>query len=686
VSRVKVIFVNALLALLLVATGARAQDDDEAVRLREPAPEAYIAAMPALTTGLGSGVEYVNVECEYESDFINLLIGEFIFRYGDVMDAELLLNLYKELDIYYPTYSTFEEPYLSPRDWNIRIVEQWLSDNPTDLDEVDNLSFVEYEIDVEAHDFDADGKHEWLLYVTRGDQRVDYADLWIAHHDPAQPSGYHIHGTDLPWYVDLDGWVFTREEAPRTITHFDDLNADGKPELAVWVCCIWQAGMGATGSYGEFYLMGWNDDGGMRMLTARVRTDEDGEEHIWPSLPGFPGRFENIDGDAALEWVWTLRHPDSWQCIREEHFVYDWDGVYYMEAQVQDAYEETVNCAVRQAEDAAWHRAPDDRSKWLGSCQNLVQGDQLGDESGRNAFQVDGELTDGDISAEELLVNATERAQEIAYRRPHVLDGVDVHFTDAIAIVITRPFASAMTNGGAGPAHMIVSTPFIGTDMRVDLGEGVHMCFQGLPVGVMDDAQANLAAFSPNGADNRGTVIIIGAVPSAFVGAAARWIGRISVWFTFFPPRSETFHPFQSVHRVTGSPVASLRRWRGSACASRGPSAGSLRFRAPFLPLAALYTPRAAARSPVRAGNACPQTLSRYRLCTPLGNPCIDTPSLGFSSSSETRVPPPRLRYSVDMPILRGESASAARLHLSHRPVVLQWESPCAYFTLRTLF
>ena len=71
--------------------------------------------------------------------------------------------------------------------------------------------------------------------------------------------------------------------------------------------------------------------------------------------------------------------------------------------------------------------------------------------------------------------------------------------------------------------------------MRVALGELMHMGYQGLAVGVVGDAQTNLSALASDRTDNGRSIVIICAMPSAFVGPAARRVGWISMCFAFFP-------------------------------------------------------------------------------------------------------------------------------------------------------
>ena len=78
---------------------------------------------------------------------------------------------------------------------------------------------------------------------------------------------------------------------------------------------------------------------------------------------------------------------------------------------------------------------------------------------------------------------------------------------------------------------------------------------------MLNYSQAHLAALTANRPNDRGTVIRVSAVSPLFIGPAAGWVGWIWVIVTFFPPRSETFHLFQSVHPVRGCGVGDAAHW-----------------------------------------------------------------------------------------------------------------------------
>src|SRR5512140_3387395 len=97
--------------------------------------------------------------------------------------------------------------------------------------------------------------------------------------------------------------------------------------------------------------------------------------------------------------------------------------------------------------------------------------------------------------------------------------------------------------------------------MRFGQSEVMHMLLQRFLVSVMSDAQAYLSTFTTDGSDDWRTVILIRAVSTQVIGAAARRIGRLKVFVTFFPQHSETFHRFQYAHRGEAYLAVLFLRW-----------------------------------------------------------------------------------------------------------------------------
>jgi hypothetical protein len=199
-----------------------------------------------------------------------------------------------------------------------------------------------------------------------------------------------------------------------------------------------------------------------------------------------------------------------------------------------------------------------------GSCKAQVQSDQGRDELGRYTLEIDAEFAHGNVSTQVSLVNTAKRTQEITGRSPQALHRVGMNFADAVAVIISRPFSLTMTDRGMGSDDMVVATPLVREDLGTDSGRLVNVLAQGFLVGMMNDPQSNLAGFSANRAHNRRAIVLVRPMSTLVVGSASGWVAWIAMGVTFFPPRSETSHRFQSGRRIRLWSVAVARHWLGA--------------------------------------------------------------------------------------------------------------------------
>jgi hypothetical protein len=312
-----------------------------------------------------------------------------------------------------------------------------------------------------------------------------------------------------------------------------------------------------------------------------------------------------------------------------------------------------------------------------------VPSDKPGDELRIDAFEIDLMFAHSQVVVQILLVDATKRAQEIAGRGPQAFDGIGVDFAEAIAVVIARPFLLPMTHRGVDPIEMIVPLPFIRVTSGVFLGVAVHVFLPCLPIRVLPHPQPTLATFPADSPHDGRTIILIGAVASSLVGAAARRVARIAVFVAFFPPRSGTSHRFLSRDPATAGNLKCGIRWLGGVSATDGrtgargrvPQLTSLRGR--LGKRHGLTTPHGA------VPNCCRRTGFPYR-----GYRCADSGSSDNRQSrvyvGETRGRVRGFRRNRDSAILGGESVSPPRRYWrGHRGVRLS-EKSCLPFTTRS--
>jgi len=197
-----------------------------------------------------------------------------------------------------------------------------------------------------------------------------------------------------------------------------------------------------------------------------------------------------------------------------------------------------------------------------------VLSDKASDKGGTDTFEIDSMFTHSQIAVQVFFVDTAKRAQKIACGRPQPFDGVGMHFPDAIPILIAGPFLLAVPHRVMSPFDAVVALPLIRITGGACLSVAVDVFLQRLAIGMLAHAQSTLPTLPADGADDGRTIVLIGPVPTAFVGAAARRIARVAVFVAFFPPRSETSPRFPSRCPVTLSRLTSYIRWLGAVGAT----------------------------------------------------------------------------------------------------------------------
>lgn len=139
------------------------------------------------------------------------------------------------------------------------------------------------------------------------------------------------------------------------------------------------------------------------------------------------------------------------------------------------------------------------------------------------------------VTGKMLLVYTAKGPQEVAESGPHPFGGVGMNFSKAIAILVPRPFMAAMIDSDMLTRKVVVALPLVSVDPRPRGGEFGDVAFERFAIGVVDHPQAHLSALPTNRADLRRTIIVIGSVSPVFVCPPARGIGRILMFFAFFP-------------------------------------------------------------------------------------------------------------------------------------------------------
>lgn len=97
------------------------------------------------------------------------------------------------------------------------------------------------------------------------------------------------------------------------------------------------------------------------------------------------------------------------------------------------------------------------------------------DEIGTDAFEIDIEFADGNITRKVFLVNTSKGTKKIANCRPHAFTCVGMDLTNTVPVIVLSPLAFAMTDGCVATNDMVVTFPFVGVDLGSRKGEFMNM-------------------------------------------------------------------------------------------------------------------------------------------------------------------------------------------------------------------
>ncbi|MBA3872530.1 MAG: hypothetical protein H0X30_25615 [Anaerolineae bacterium] len=331
-----------LLLALLAMCGlgvVQARDGEQEYRLHVPSASEYLKALPEIIKSYPT-----DDSGETSYDFIDALENIFEMRYGSTASAAELSQAYDLLD-YGSIQGRNYMPYLDAKSWHKSIVERWFEENSVQLNNLPIIQFLTYTIDSTSYDFNGDGKPEWLLHVQR---KGSFEDYWVAWSDQSQKSGYRFDDLPIPL------------QAEASLDRVEDLNGDGKPELIFESSATVSAASWVIAEGYYLYLVGWHKTG-FEILTTNIYKNQEGEmrlQHTIPTIRTQGGKFwtfQNIDKDAALEILENARYEDNYECVENASAQYDWDGTYYRHINNERTEENSVNCALRDAEQAMWN-------------------------------------------------------------------------------------------------------------------------------------------------------------------------------------------------------------------------------------------------------------------------------------------------------------------------------------------
>ena len=130
-------------------------------------------------------------------------------------------------------------------------------------------------------------------------------------------------------------------------------------------------------------------------------------------------------------------------------------------------------------------------------------------------------------------MNTPKRAKEVSDCCPDAFNAIRMNLANTIGIVISRPLTVFMTDHSVLTIKRVIPTPTICIDAGIRVRELMHMSCQRLFIRVMNPTQSHTTTLATESANDRGTVVGVGAVAFAFVSAPTGRVFRVSVPLAF---------------------------------------------------------------------------------------------------------------------------------------------------------
>ncbi|MCC6615757.1 MAG: hypothetical protein IT320_19965 [Anaerolineae bacterium] len=333
-----------ILMLLLVSPGLAQDASGETYQFRRPGIAEYLAGVSAILDLEAARPDGIS------RDLMLALDQEIEQFYGDGLAEADTATIYHVFDKLYD----WDGGWLNRRQWVSALVRSWLRENRIDLSQLPNISSDELELElaVEPFDFNVDGQPEFIINVAWRD--VAYRDILILDDE------LNLIPIEVPWFgccyhdtsVQSGGLKVERRE---------DINADGLPE---WV--LVRGGVGGNHlNSGYLIILAWRDGQLVDLAHADERdrgpntlSFEEGAAGNQDTLARtVTWKFEDVDGDAALEIIQTQDFFDNWDCHLQEARIFDWSGAqdrYVMDGRHYDYADDTPGCQTRFAQQAMW--------------------------------------------------------------------------------------------------------------------------------------------------------------------------------------------------------------------------------------------------------------------------------------------------------------------------------------------
>lgn len=130
-------------------------------------------------------------------------------------------------------------------------------------------------------------------------------------------------------------------------------------------------------------------------------------------------------------------------------------------------------------------------------------------------------------------MNTPKRAKKVSQCCPDAFNTIRMNLAHTIGIGISCPFTLFMTDHSVLTLQSVIPPPPICIDAGLRVRELMHMSRQCLFIRVMNPTQSHTTTLATECANDRGTVVGVGAVAFTFVAAPTGRVARGSMPLTF---------------------------------------------------------------------------------------------------------------------------------------------------------
>lgn len=334
-------FLALLFALIVMTLNLSAQEDE--YRLRVPSAEEFMLFIPEI-------VEQYSQEQSDNFHLLLILYYELFERYPNFSEQSFE-TLYAVSNVFhnYTSIQGFFGDEITQSDWNDWVITAWLQANPNILNSANHLEFGNFQLDITRADLSGDGIEELLIKIVAFHPEYSnltrYIHYWVLQEDEMKPLLYHRIYTPLKSYPG-SGYDGALQRAGNILTYqIEDINDDG---LLEWVVLQGRYNFSGFAECRQLWVLAWRDNGLANLMDDELHYCTSNHSMLEETSPN---AFYQFTSGLIIQLHNTY---DSWGCQWREITRFKWNGVQYTGYDKQSLFEESFECAMREAELALW--------------------------------------------------------------------------------------------------------------------------------------------------------------------------------------------------------------------------------------------------------------------------------------------------------------------------------------------